>query len=637
MRSRVNAAAALAVLAFAVLALAPAGRAADPGSDSGSAAMAVPAGSAPVSAGVGQNPRSGDAAAGAVPVWDAADRGAIQIDRWRSRSGDDTAWADPGLVDADWPEAAHSARLWIAEGHPPKGIRWYRARVRIAAQADSLDPLYFHAFHNPNAVEIYWDGVLIGANGRVADNAADERAGKVFHSAVIPWQLSGPGVHVLALRVSNFRQFSGGLGYVKLGALKPLMDGMHGQFALLIFLIGIIFIAGVYHFANFLTKVQPTYAIFSLFCLGCTLQTLPIFAAIYNVLDIDDFLWADALSTLGWSIMMTSLPLFFLGEFSAVRRKWYLLVGGVVALITLPQELAILDLLPPAWFGFFARANDILGFAAIVFCLGITAWAVWKKKPGSGAASLGLLLLLSGVALGEIFRLQWAWAVGLTLLILFLNGSLARRLTRQSLAYQENNLRGARLEIELLKKNIQPHFLLNSLRSITDWLEKEPKVAARLVNSLAAELRMMLKLSGERIIPLAEEIGLCRSHLEVMALRGHRALSLESRGVDGGELIPPMVLHTLLEMGLEEAAEGPGAIRFLLAARPGKGLRLRLSHDAPLRARWQRPPDETGLQYVRARLEEAFPARWNLRVGPAAEGGAWQAEIGVDGHDVHRA
>ena len=183
----------------------------------------------------------------------------------------------------------------------------------------------------------------------------------------------------------------------------------------------------------------------------------------------------------------------------------------------------------------------------------------------------------------------------------------------------------------MLKKNIQPHFLLNSLRSITDWLEREPKVAARLVNSLASELRMMLKMSSERIIPLAEEVKLCRSHLEVMGLRGHRALSLETRGIDGEERIPPMVLHTLLEMGLEEAEEGSQPIRFLLAARPGTGLRLSISHDASLKTRWQRSPDETGLKYVRARLEEAFPGRWHLRPGAASAETSWQAEVDI--HD----
>ncbi len=571
-------------------------------------------------------PAEGDASY----TWNASSQDVVFLEKWKYHTGDDTAWAAPAWPDGDWKLNSGALRTWIADGLPPKGIIWYRARIRLQDPIDSLEPLYLNAFHNPDAQEVFWDGLQVGSNGRVAADAAGEKPGRMFQSITIPWKLCGPGEHMLALRISNFRTFTGGMGYVKLGGLKPLQNAMHGQIALLVFLMGIFFITSIFHFANFMNRIQPTYGLFSLFCMGCTLQSIPMFAAIYLNVKMPTFIWADAATTLAWGIMMISLPMFFLSEFTRAARRWYWLLGTIVASIMLPLELAIVDLLPAGMFRGVSGANDILGFATILLSLGISAWAVWKKKPGSGSASLGLLCLLAGVALTQASRWQWAWAVGLTALILFLNGGLARRLTRQGMAFQESNLRSARLEIELLKKNIQPHFLLNSLRSITDWLEREPKVAARLVNSLASELRMVLKLSSERIIPLAEEIKLCRSHLEVMGLRGHRALSLETQGVDGEERIPPMVLHTLLEMGLEEAEEGPPAIRFLLAAHPGKGLRLRLSHQAPLKPRWQRASDETGLKYVRARLEEAFPGRWNLSVGavPAA-GNSWQADVNI--------
>src|SRR5690606_2337930 len=250
-----------------------------------------------------------------------------------------------------------------------------------------------------------------------------------------------------------------------------------------------------------------------------------------------------------------------------------------------------------------------------------------RRKENSLLASAGLLCMLAGVILGAVFGLQFTWPLGLTALIVFLNAGLTRSLTRQGAAFQETHLKAARLEIELLKNNIQPHFLLTSLRSITDWLEKEPRMAARLVNALAAELRMMLKMSSERVVGLDEEIALCRTHLEVMGLRRHRPLALETRGVDGEETLPPMVIHTLLETGLEEAEEGGSEIRFLLERLPGKGLGLRLSHGAALRPRWQRDQDGTGFKYVRARLQECFPDRWTLHSD--ASGNGWKAEVRI--------
>jgi LytS/YehU family sensor histidine kinase len=217
-------------------------------------------------------------------------------------------------------------------------------------------------------------------------------------------------------------------------------------------------------------------------------------------------------------------------------------------------------------------------------------------------------------------------------MILFQNASLSRQWQSRNLEQQETQLRASRLEIELLKKNIQPHFLLHSLRSITDLLLKEPKTAARLVNALADELRMMLKMTQEKVISLAEEIRLCRSHLEVIGLRGGRRLALEegfAAGSAEGLAIPPMVLHTLLEQGLEEADENHPEIRFRLEADAGKTLRLRLSHGAPSRARSPFPRDETGLRYVRARLEEAYPGRWSLEAGTPVPGATWQMEIEI--------
>jgi hypothetical protein len=559
-------------------------------------------------------------------------RTVITLQKWKTRPGDDAAWASPGWPDQDWERAEKAGTLWLESGYAVKGIRWYRTRIEVASETDSLDPLYFYAFQNPNAQEMYWDGELVGVNGRVGSNAQEEKSGRIFTSIRLPWKATRPGTHVLAMRISNQIQFSGGIGDFKIGTWKPLQNAFHGPLAMMVFLVGIFFIAGVYYFANFLNRIQPTYALFSLFCLGCSLETLPIAAAAYNNVVMDTFLWAVAVQTLGWSVMMTSLPLFFLSEFSSLSRKWYLAVGLVVALITVPQILVLFLGMPAGLFKVVSKANDILGFTAIAVSLGVTGWGVYRKQEGSLMASLGLVCLLAGVAWGEIFRLNYAWALGLTALILFLNAGLTRRLTRQSMAYQENHLKGARLEIELLKKNIQPHFLLTSLRSITDWLEKEPKMAARLVNALATELRMMLKLSSERSIPLPEEIKLCRTHLEVMGLRRHRVLVLDTHGIGGEELIPPMVMHTLLEMGLEEAEDGDGEIRFLLERRLGDGLILRLSHASPLKPRWQRGIDDTGLKYVRARLEEAFPKRWSLRAGAAAtpsSGSTWQADVHI--------
>jgi hypothetical protein len=445
------------------------------------------------------------------------------IGSWKLKFGDDPSWALPRTSDTDWAVSREAGNFWVLHGMPDKGIAWYRARIHLVSGADALNPLHMHIMHYPTAQEIYWDGVLIAANGRVGKSPSEERAGRIAQSVRIPHALTGPGDHLLAFRVSNHWNATGGLGEVKLGAWKPLQNAFHGQWALLIFQVGIIGITGVYFFANLLARVNRTYGLFSLICLGCVLQTLPRYFALYSNVEFVANRGFHALQYLGYSVMMCSLPLCFFSEFSKLSRKWYWVVAAITAIIILPCEFFIFDLFPSSLLQAVKISNDLISFAAIGACLGVTGWAVYRKKENSLLASLGLVCMLAGVALGMIFELQFTWPLGLTALILFLNAGLTRSLMRQNLAYQEIHLKGARLEIELLKKNIQPHFLLTSLRSIVDLLEKEPKVAARLVAALAVELRMMLKLTVERMVSLTEEIALCRTHLEVLGLRRHRS------------------------------------------------------------------------------------------------------------------
>lgn len=567
---------------------------------------------------------------------DVASRDVVLVGSWRLKYGDDPAWALSQTPDSGWLIVDKPGAFWALNGLPDKGIGWYRARIHLVSRADSLNPLSMRIIHYPTAQEIYWDGVLIATNGRLGRSAGEERWGLIAQSMRIPHELTGPGEHLLAFRVSNHLNATGGLGEVKLGAWKPLQNSFHGQWALLLFFVGIICVTGLYFFANLIARVNRTYALFSLICLGCVLQTIPRYFAFYLNLDFEANRWFHAVQYLGYSIILCSLPLCFFSEFSSLSRKWYWMVVATTAVVVLPCELYIFDLFPSSMLPFVKVSNDIIGFAAIAVCLGVAGWAVYRKKENSLLASLGLVCMLAGVALGVIYGLQFTWPLGLTALILFLNVGLTRTFVSRSLAYQEVHLKGARLEIELLKKNIQPHFLLTSLRSITEWLEKEPRTAARLVNALATELRIMLKMTTERTVSLGEEVNLCRTHLEVMGLRRHRALILETNGVDGEERMPPMVLHTLLGMGLEEAEEGDEDIHFLLERIHGNGLRLCLSHMAPLKSSWRRGEDETGLQYVRARLQECFPNRWTLRVGnpnpsfaSSAAAATWTAEVRI--------
>jgi hypothetical protein len=179
-------------------------------------------------------------------------------------------------------------------------------------------------------------------------------------------------------------------------------------------------------------------------------------------------------------------------------------------------------------------------------------------------------------------------------------------------------LKTARLEIELLKKNIQPHFLLNSLNAATVWLEEDPRTAKRLIEALSEEMRLLLTVSAEILIPVSLEINLCRAHLEVMSLRLDQAYDLETSGFLGTETIPPLVFHTIIENGLTHGLKGRSHGHFLIEKSSSDGLTIFGIHNDG--AANGGIGHGTGIRYVESRLEEAYSGRWSLHHGPKVDG-----------------
>jgi LytS/YehU family sensor histidine kinase len=152
----------------------------------------------------------------------------------------------------------------------------------------------------------------------------------------------------------------------------------------------------------------------------------------------------------------------------------------------------------------------------------------------------------------------------------------------------------------------------------------------KLIDDLAEEFRTVARVSEEKLIPLAQEIDLCRAHLRVMSVRTGRDWSLETKGAEEVTLVPPAVLLTLIENGFaHQRAPGNGAAAFTLTVeRTGQGAR-RCVFLSPgeVQANPHRPPGGTGLRYVQARLEESFPGQWTLTHGGVTDG--WQTVIEI--------
>jgi LytS/YehU family sensor histidine kinase len=184
-------------------------------------------------------------------------------------------------------------------------------------------------------------------------------------------------------------------------------------------------------------------------------------------------------------------------------------------------------------------------------------------------------------------------------------------------------IKNARLELELLKGHIQPHFLLNSLNSIVAWIEEDPKIASKLVNELSKELRLLMAFAGRENVSLMEEVSLCKAHIEVMNLRKEKKINLEIDGNIDGIIIPPLILHTALENGITHGfiKKDTGTF-YLKTEKSAKSITVLLENDGDNKITRNKKSSGTGNKYIIQRLSEVYGENFKFVSQP--KDGGWQ-------------
>ena len=206
---------------------------------------------------------------------------------------------------------------------------------------------------------------------------------------------------------------------------------------------------------------------------------------------------------------------------------------------------------------------------------------------------------------------------------------LSLRIKEQRLAYETSLVQSTRLRLELLKKNIQPHFLMNTLTSLIDWVEESPKKGVLFIEALAKEFDLFNQIENKTLIPITQEIALCRAHIEIMEYRKEINYSWKDEGIDPKEKLPPAILHTLLENGITHSLPlEDNSIKFKLVFESNDEYKCYtfLTFAAGVRQTANRE-DGTGLKYIKARLTESYNAKWDFTSEPTSHG--WKNTIKI--------
>jgi two-component system sensor histidine kinase AlgZ len=115
--------------------------------------------------------------------------------------------------------------------------------------------------------------------------------------------------------------------------------------------------------------------------------------------------------------------------------------------------------------------------------------------------------------------------------------------------------------LQALQARIRPHFLFNSLNAVLSLIRSQPKQAETALEDMA-DLFRVLMADNRDLVPLAQEIALCRQYLALEKLRLDERLIIQWQIDDmpPDAMIPPLVLQPLLENavyhGIEPLANG---------------------------------------------------------------------------------
>jgi signal transduction histidine kinase len=200
-----------------------------------------------------------------------------------------------------------------------------------------------------------------------------------------------------------------------------------------------------------------------------------------------------------------------------------------------------------------------------------------------------------------------------------------RQLRERELRSSQLEARLAQTQLQILKMQLHPHFLFNTLNAISALIHKDVELADRMIARLGDLLRTTLDSAGIQEVPLAQELAFIEPYLEIEQARLGPRLSvyLDIDPAARNASVPNLILQPLVENairhGIAPRAE-PGTIE-IHAQRQNGFLHLTVQDDGP---GMRTPVDSVpgiGLANTRARLEKLYGAGQRLELSNRPQGG----------------
>jgi signal transduction histidine kinase len=200
--------------------------------------------------------------------------------------------------------------------------------------------------------------------------------------------------------------------------------------------------------------------------------------------------------------------------------------------------------------------------------------------------------------------------------------------------FRERERRAAELEahlaqarLQMLKTQLHPHFLFNTLNGIAALIYENPKAAHRMLARLSELLRMSLQDDAAQEVALRAELEFGRRYLELEQIRFGSRLTLQwDIAPETLEAcVPNLLLQPLLENAIKHAIapfSTPGKIS-VFSCREKDTLLLRVSDNGPGLSEFNEGTGRSGIGLIntRARLRELYGDQHRIELNRAESGG----------------
>ncbi len=197
---------------------------------------------------------------------------------------------------------------------------------------------------------------------------------------------------------------------------------------------------------------------------------------------------------------------------------------------------------------------------------------------------------------------------------------------RQLIASQlESKL--ARVQLQVLEMQLQPHFLFNTLNGIMVLIPDDPERASRMIARLSEFLRLALERRDVREVTLQKELEFLDRYLQIEQLRFGDRLTVSQQIVDDSRdaLVPSMILQPLVENAIRHGVSrrrGPATIRIEAMHTNGSLDLLVRDNGAGLGGNnGEEIKEGIGLRNTRARLQQLYGDRHRITLTGAPGGG----------------